>query len=97
MNYPNPFNDFTRIHFEHNQAGEDLNVRLDIYDFNGRKVKTISKYVSGDSYSNSEFVWNGSSEGGRSLQSGVYLCKLTAINSSTKEENTISTQMVLIK
>ena len=97
MNYPNPFNDFTRIHFEHNQAGEDLNVRLDIYDFNGRKVKTISQNVSGDSYSNSEFVWNGSSEGGGTLQSGVYLCKLTAVNSSTKAENTISTQMVLIK
>ena len=97
MNYPNPFNDFTRIHFEHNQAGEDLNVRLYIFDFNGRKVKTISNSISNASYSNSEFVWNGTSEGGMSLQSGIYLCKLTAVNSLTKEESTISTQMVLIK
>ena len=97
MNYPNPFNDFTRIHFEHNQAGEDLNVRLDIFDFNGRKVKTISNSISNASYSNSEFVWNGTSDGGMPLNSGVYICKLTAVNSLTKEESTISTQMVLIK
>lgn len=97
MNYPNPFNDFTRIHFEHNQANADLDIQLDIYDFNGRKVKTISHSISDSSYSNSEFVWDGNSEGGMSLQSGIYLCKLTAVNSSTKEESTISTQMVLIK
>jgi hypothetical protein len=97
MNYPNPFNDFTRIHFEHNQTGEDLDVRLDIYDFNGRKVKTISNSISNSSYSNSEFVWDGITVGGMSMHTGVYICKLTAVNSSTKEESTISTQMVLIK
>ena len=97
MNYPNPFNDFTRIHFEHNQTGEDLDVRLDIYDFNGRKVKTISNSISNSSYSNSEFVWDGITDGGMSMHTGVYICKLTAVNSSTKEESTISTQMVLIK
>jgi hypothetical protein len=32
-----------------------------------------------------------------SMHTGVYICKLTAVNSSTKEESTISTQMVLIK
>ena len=97
MNYPNPFTHFTRIHFEHNQSEADLDVRLDIYDFNGRKVKTISNSISGSSYSNSEFVWDGSSDGGTSIQTGVYICKLSAVNSSTKKESTISTQMVLIK
>ena len=72
-------------------------MRLDIYDFNGRKVKTISNSISNSSYSNSEFVWDGSTDGGMSLHTGVYICKLTAVNSSTKEESTISTQMVLIK
>jgi hypothetical protein len=97
MNYPNPFNDFTRIHFEHNQAGVDLDVRLDIYDFNGRKVKTISNSISSSSYSNSEFVWDGSTDGGMSMHTGVYICKLTAVNAISNEESTISTQMVLIK
>ena len=97
MNYPNPFSDFTRIHFEHNQAGEDLEVLLNIYDFEGRNVKAISKTISSESFSNSELVWDGRSDGGGNLKPGVYICKLSAVNLSTKEENTISTQMVLIK
>ena len=97
MNYPNPFSDFTRFHFEHNQAGEDLEVFLNVYDFEGRKVKTISETIYSSSFSNSEFIWDGRSEGGGDIKSGVYICKLSALNLTTKEENTISTQMVLIK
>ena len=36
MNYPNPFSDFTRIHFEHNRPDDELDVRMDIYDMNGK-------------------------------------------------------------
>ena len=97
MNYPNPFKEYTRIHFEHNQASQDLEVRLDIYDFNGQQVKSMQNNILSSSFSNTDFVWNGDSDGGSTVKTGVYLCKLTVINPSTKKEKTISTQMVLIK
>lgn len=97
MNYPNPFNEYTRIHFEHNQSSQDLEVRMDIYDFNGRRVKSIQNTILNSSSSNTDFVWNADTDGGSTVATGVYLCKLTVLNPSTKKENTISTQMVLIK
>ena len=97
MNYPNPFSDFTRIHFEHNQDAQDLEVQLDIFDFNGRLVKSMRNTLLSTSFSNTEFVWNGESASGSPVNSGVYFCKLTAYNPVSKKENTISTQMVLIK
>ena len=97
MNYPNPFTDFTRFHFEHNRSEDELNVRLDIYDMNGAKVKSMQKIIQEGAFSNSEFTWDGTSDGNYPLKSGMYICKLSLIVENTKEENTISSQLILIK
>ena len=74
-NYPNPFNPETSISFRIAESG---NVKLDIYNIVGRKVKTL---VSGKVDKGDHIVkWNGKNDTGNSVSSGVYLCRLKTSN-----------------
>ena len=97
MNYPNPFREFTRIHFEHNRPGVEMDVNLNIYDMNGKLVKSMHNKISESSYANSDFIWFGDSDTGASIVSGIYLCKVSVSSAESDEENVISSQMVIIK
>ena len=97
MNYPNPFSDFTRIYFEHNRPDDQLDVRLDIYDMNGKRIKSVSRSISSGSYANSDFTWDGKSDQGAALNSGIYLCKVFISSDELQTESAISNQMILIK
>jgi subtilisin family serine protease len=71
QNYPNPFNPATTISFAIPQAG---NVRLDIFDILGRKVKTLinSKLPAG----RHTLVWDGADKSGRPVASGIYFFRV---------------------
>ena len=97
MNYPNPFSDFTRIHFEHNRPDDQLDVRLEIYDMNGKRIKSVSRSISSGSYASSDFTWDGRSNQGAALNSGIYICKVFISSDELKTESAISSQMILIK
>ena len=97
MNYPNPFSDFTRIHFEHNRPDDQFDVRLDIYDMNGKRIKSVSRSISSGSYANSDFTWDGRSDHGAALNSGIYICKVFISSDELQTESAISNQMILIK
>ena len=81
QNYPNPFNPVTNIDYV---LTRDSDVKLDVYDLNGRKLMTlIDQYQSAGEYSTS-FNAVG-------LASGVYIYKLT----SGRHE--ISKKMLILK
>jgi len=81
QNFPNPFNPVTNIEFE---IPEDSYVRLELFNSEGRKFKTILNEFRLSGYY--KIVLNASD-----LTSGVYFYKLiTNLNSSTKK-------MVLLK
>jgi hypothetical protein len=69
--FPNPFNSRTRIRFdipENHQAGKMIS--LLIYNSRGQKVKTLYQgEVSPGSY---EIGWDGLSDGGMPVSSGIY-------------------------
>lgn len=74
-NYPNPFNPVTTIHYSLDRTEQ---VTLEIYDLLGHKVRTL---VSGLQESGEYQVqWNGTSEAGQPLSSGVYLYRLVSGN-----------------
>lgn len=76
-NYPNPFNAHTRIDFSLNESGS---VKLDIYDIQGRLVrKLLNGYYEAGFYGQ---IWDGRSDAGKPLASGIYLYKLTFDNNS---------------
>lgn len=73
QNYPNPFNPATALSFELAAASE---VSLAIYNSEGRLVKHVAR---GRHASGRHVVrWNGRSESGVLVASGVYVCVLRA-------------------
>ncbi len=73
QNYPNPFNPTTTIRFDLNKTAD---VRLDIYNTKGQKVKTLvdQQLETG----NHTYNWEGKDARGKQVTSGVYFYKLRA-------------------
>ncbi len=71
--YPNPFNPNTKLMFT---LAESQKVELDIYDLRGQLIKRLANGV----YSAGEhlLIWEGRTDQGREVGSGVYLARLTA-------------------
>jgi len=78
QNYPNPFNPTTTIKFALPEAGA---VSLSIYNLNGQLVRQLvnGEYKSG----RYEVVWDGRSDAGISVATGLYVYVLRAGDPST--------------
>jgi len=90
QNYPNPFNPTTTISFDiPGEAGEKQHVKLNIYDLRGRHVKTlIDSELEPGSH---KVVWDGRTEHGNTVSSGVYIYNITSNNTS------YSRKMIMLK
>lgn len=74
-NYPNPFNPITTISY---QVPRQSEVRIEIYTTLGQKVRTLlNDQKEPGAY---EAIWNGRSDGGAQVSSGVYLYRMIAGN-----------------
>ncbi|OGU33521.1 MAG: hypothetical protein A2057_15560 [Ignavibacteria bacterium GWA2_35_9] len=71
QNYPNPFNPITTIEYELQNNGQ---VILDVLDLNGRKIKTLKRGF--ETKGNYKVSWDGSSDKGIKVSSGVYFYRL---------------------
>ncbi len=71
QNYPNPFNGSTRVRFS---LVHGENIRLEIYDMLGRKIRTVARgmFASGEY----QFNWDGLNEIGEQVAAGNYICRL---------------------
>ena len=77
QNFPNPFNQTTKIEFTLPKSGF---VSLNIYDILGRKVRNlVSEHLSSGYKS---VLWDGKNDSGKDAASGIYFYQLTAGNSS---------------
>lgn len=73
QNYPNPFNSITRISFN---LPKDAQIRLEIFDMLGRHVKSLADgFHSAGVYS---ITWDGTSDSGTALSSGMYFYRLSS-------------------
>jgi hypothetical protein len=73
QNAPNPFNPSTSIVYDLPKA---TNVRLEIYNVLGQKVKTLV-----DGYQNAgtqNIIWDGRDQSGASVASGIYFYRINA-------------------
>ena len=90
QNYPNPFNPSTTIRFDLEKPAK---VRLDIYNMNGRLVKTFAEqFMDRGAH---RFLWNGQYDDGAPAPSGVYIYRLTAYDGISLQRQ--SKQMVMLK
>jgi len=73
QNYPNPFNPVTTIEYS---IPRRCNVRLDIYNSLGRKVRTL---IDQEEWAGSHLTtWDGTSRFGETVSTGVYFYRLQA-------------------
>jgi len=84
QNYPNPFNPETTIHFF---IAQNDDVRLDIVTVNGEIVWRVSPSQVKSGYN--KIIWNGKTNAGEQLPSGVYLIRL-------KNKNSYKTSKILL-
>jgi hypothetical protein len=73
QNYPNPFNATTQIQFALPQAA---NVKLEIFNVLGQKVKTLVDEELQPGYK--QVAWDGTDEVGKSVATGIYFYRLRA-------------------
>ena len=75
QNYPNPFNPTTQINFD---IPAKSHVTLSVYNVLGQKVATlVDKEMAQGRY---VADWNGTTDGGTEVSSGVYFYKIEAEN-----------------
>ncbi|HIB52633.1 MAG TPA: T9SS type A sorting domain-containing protein, partial [Candidatus Marinimicrobia bacterium] len=73
QNYPNPFNPVTTIAYD---IPEIANVRIDMYNILGQKVRTL---VNGTHQPGVYHVrWNGTNDFGNPLSSGMYFYRISS-------------------
>jgi len=79
QNYPNPFNATTTIVYNvPNASTDNINVTLQIYDLQGRLIRTL---FNGASQAGShQATWDGYNDEGRMTASGIYFYRLQAGN-----------------
>ncbi|GEM_PF-5035221 len=87
QNYPNPFNAQTTIVYQTPESG---NVRLDIYDILGRRIKTLVNGFS--SIGPHRVIWDGTNNNGETVSTGIYFYRLYAENGTA-----ITKRLTLIK
>ena len=73
QNYPNPFNPETTISY---QLPEQSQVTLKIYNFSGQLVRSLLK--GQQAQGNHSVIWDGMSDAGLNVSSGVYLIHMIA-------------------
>lgn len=74
INYPNPFNNSTKIEFS---VPKKSFVTLEILNINGEKIRTLlnESIPSG----NHSVIWNGRDDRNAIVASGVYFCRLKGL------------------
>ena len=71
QNYPNPFNPETKIEY---QLPRDTQVKINIYNIRGEKVKTLVN--DKENAGHHSVIWNGTDDRNRELSSGIYLYRI---------------------
>ncbi len=97
LNYPNPFTTNTAFFFEHNQACEALDVRIQVFTVGGKLVKTINQRVKQNGFRSDSISWDGTDDFGDRIGKGVYVYKLEVRNTETGQQAEKYEKLVILK
>ncbi|MEA1898029.1 MAG: N-acetylmuramoyl-L-alanine amidase [Bacteroidota bacterium] len=86
QNYPNPFSTFTTFKFN---VPDNYHVKLSVYNMMGQQVAILVDENSRSGSNN--YVWDGTTNNGMKLNSGLYIYKFEMISLSDNSKNHIET------
>lgn len=90
VNYPNPMSEYTNFTFEHNQKDNEIDVQIRIYDMMGQLVRTIVEHCYGTTARIDPIYWDGTSDRGNKLPSGMYVYYVTITNAQKEQSSGFS-------
>jgi len=91
QNYPNPFNPHTTIRYE---LPCKARVKLEVYDVLGRLVSTLVDLEQ--EMGSYEVKWDGKSDDGLALASGIYFYRLNALPYDKERSRFTKTERMLM-
>jgi hypothetical protein len=74
--WPNPMSDKVTFEFEHNMAGQEMDIQLDIYSLSGSKAASFVRRIFAEGYRTVGFEWDGRGSNGNQLSNGFYIGRL---------------------
>ena len=95
-NYPNPFQEYTDIVFEHNQQDVDFTIHAEIYSLSGQLVRVIEQTSAQSGSVSTPVRWDGRNGQGSAVPSGMYIYSLK-VSTSNGLNSQISGKLILHK
>ena len=95
LNYPNPFAEETAFLFEHNRAGDALQVEINIYTTAGSLVRSLGQSIEATGF-RTKIDWDGSDSEGLPLGAGMYFYEVKVSDSSNTTVRKYE-QLVILK
>ena len=95
INFPNPMHDQTTFRFDHNLGGEEMQVKLLIYDRMGRKIYERLESFTDEGFRSTDITWDGKLSNGQNISSGTYVYSLEITTSGGQTLQKGSTLVVL--
>jgi len=76
MNYPNPFKDQTTFSFEHNRAGEDLEISVEVVSMTGQLISKKTYIEENSPGRITNIAWDSNLDSEAYLKGGMYIFRL---------------------
>jgi hypothetical protein len=95
-NYPNPASDVTWFRFEHNMAGEELEVSISIFDMEGRNVAVLHQTVIATGFNSEPLEWDLKDADGNLMRAGVYPYRIRITDSNGRFAESIK-KLVIVR
>jgi hypothetical protein len=95
LNYPNPFTTNTSFIYEHNQACQQLDARVQIFTVSGKLVKTIESTFYATGFRGEDIPWDGKDDFGNAIGKGTYIYKLELRNEKGQRAESFQKLVIL--
>jgi hypothetical protein len=95
LNYPNPFTTHTNFIYEHNQACQQLDARVQIFTVSGKLVKTIESSFYATGFRGEDIPWDGKDDFGNAIGKGTYIYKLELRNEKGQRAESFQKLVIL--
>ncbi|MBW6491756.1 MAG: type IX secretion system sortase PorU [Lentimicrobium sp.] len=94
--YPNPFSYNAQFIFEHNKAGENLDLELGIFSLMGKQVAVFNRTIFAEGYRSPAFDWDGRGFNGNYITPGFYIGRLR-VRDESGDESVASVKVSVIR